>query len=327
MIFETFPKIDAHFHATYKDDRYIEIAQKYNIAFINVNTDAKNVFPPIDKQEEIALEYQNIHPEYFFYICTFAMENKNNPDWADQVIRHISQSIKNGAVGVKCWKNIGMEIHKDDGSFLMIDDDLFKPVFHFLSNHKIPMLGHLGEPRNCWLPVSEMTTERNKTYFSKYPEFHAYLHPEIPDYLKQIEARDRVLKIYPELLFVGAHLGSLEWNFRELAQRFDKYPNFCTDLSSRIGHLQLQSNTDYEGVRNFMIKYADRIIYGTDAYNNLTRLESALINDWKYLATAEEFIAPEIEKPCRGLNLPEEVLYKIYYANATRTYHLTRKTV
>ena len=48
MDFDKFPKIDAHFHSTYRNNIYLSIAQRYNIRFININTCA-NVFPPIDE--------------------------------------------------------------------------------------------------------------------------------------------------------------------------------------------------------------------------------------------------------------------------------------
>lgn len=137
-----------------------------------------------------------------------------------------------------------------------------------MEEHKIPLLTHLGEPRNCWLPIEEMTSKRNQAYYTNNPEFHPYMHPEIPSYEKQIEARDNLLNLFPNLLLIGAHLGSMEWSVKEIALMLDKYPNFAVDLSSRLGHIQLQSREDYDTVRNFFINYADRIIYGTDAYNN-----------------------------------------------------------
>jgi len=179
----------------------------------------------------------------------------------------------------------------------------------------------LGEPRNCWLPLEEMTSDRNRLYYNQNPQFHAYLHPEIPEYSLQIQARDNVLAKYPILIFVGAHLGSLEWSYEELAIRFEKYPNFKVDLSSRLGHLQIQSKNRYDDIRDFFIKYSDRIMYGTDAYNNPKKLTSSLINDWKFLATNTDCISIEVSGIFKGIDLPEESLYKIYYENATKVYH------
>jgi predicted TIM-barrel fold metal-dependent hydrolase len=322
MDLERFPKMDAHFHATYMDTAYWRIAQQYNLSYININTDVEGLFPPVEEQERVALAYQEEHPGRFYYICTFPMSDWLKPHWLEKVEEGILHSMQQGALGVKLWKNIGMVVRKPDNSFLMIDDDLFAPLFEFLIDREIPVLAHLGEPLNCWLPLEKMTSVRNRAYFSQHPEFHAYLHPEIPSYEKQIEARDHILQRYPKLIFVGAHLGSLEWNYKELAKRLDDYPQFMVDMSSRMGHLELQSINDYEGVRKFFFTYAERLIYGTDAYNNLTKLETSLISDWKFLSTDQLCFSTEVERQCRGLHLPEDILHQIYFENAKRVYKI-----
>ena len=317
---ESFPKIDAHFHSTSYNPVYLKFAKKYNVRYVNINTDI-DIFPPMEEQEAVALAYIQKHKAHFAYIASFEMVNWESDHWYPKVFTHIQQSVENGAVGIKLWKNIGMEIIKStDKSYLMIDDPFFDPLFQFLSDSKISVLAHLGEPKNCWLPLEEMTSDRNRLYYTNHPEYHAYLHPEIPDYDMQIKARDSVLAKFPDLTFVGAHLGSLEWSYKELSKRFDKYPNFKVDLSSRIGHLQMQSAKNYDGVRDFFIKYADRIIYGTDAYNNPEKLVSSLVNDWKYLATNKACESAEVKETFRGIELPEEYLHKIYYENAMETY-------
>ncbi len=65
-----------------------------------------------------------------------------------------------------------------------------------------------------------------------------YLHPEFPSYEDQIKARDHMLEKHPDLKFIGAHLGSLEWSADELAKRLDKFPNMVVDMAARISHLQ-----------------------------------------------------------------------------------------
>ncbi|MBB5620815.1 putative TIM-barrel fold metal-dependent hydrolase [Pedobacter cryoconitis] len=317
---EHFPKIDAHFHSTFYNPVYEKIAKDYHVKYININTDA-SVFPRMEVQENVALAYVKKAPEHFAYIASFEMQGWENPNWHRSVFDRLKKSVDQGAVGVKIWKNIGMEILKpSDSSFLMIDDPFFDPLFVYLSENKIPVLTHLGEPKNCWLPIQEMTSERNKVYYTKNPEFHAYLHPEIPAYKRQIEARDYLMDKYPDLTLIGAHLGSLEWSYEELAKRFDRYSNFYVDLSSRLGHLQMQSVNDYEGVRDFFIKYADRIMYGTDAYNNPEKLTSSLINDWKYFTTNKQCESIEVNGTFKGIHLPEEVLYQLYYTNAQSIY-------
>ncbi|MCZ4242673.1 hypothetical protein [Pedobacter punctiformis] len=146
---ETFPKIDAHFHSTFYDPIYEKIAKDYHVKYININTNA-SVFPPMEIQESVALAYIKKAPEHFAYIASFEMKGWENPNWYSYVFEHLKNSINQGAVGIKIWKNIGMEILKpDDQSFLMINDPFFDPLFIYLSENNIPVLTHLGEPKNC----------------------------------------------------------------------------------------------------------------------------------------------------------------------------------
>ncbi len=317
--FEVFPKIDAHFHVFSDVSVYLDIAKKISLQYININTDT-HIFPLMSEQESISRMYSEKYPEFFSYISSFSMNGWEEEGWMDKVLHQIETSMQNGALGIKLWKNIGMEIIKSDGTYLMIDDPFFYPLFQYLSDNHITVVAHLGEPRNCWLPIEQMTTERNKAYFSTYPQYHAFLHPEIPSYEQQIQARDNVLSLFPDLIFVGAHFGSLEWSVDELALRLDKYPNFMVDVSSRMGHIQLQAQTAYEKVRDFFLSYSDRIIYGTDAYNNLQKLQTSLYNDWRFLTTYDVCNSSDILGTFRGLYLPEDVLLRIYHDNARRCF-------
>ncbi|WP_293710030.1 hypothetical protein [uncultured Parabacteroides sp.] len=48
MDFEHFPKIDAHFHTTFRNDTYRTVAERCNLRYITINTDA-DVFPSMDE--------------------------------------------------------------------------------------------------------------------------------------------------------------------------------------------------------------------------------------------------------------------------------------
>ena len=145
-----------------------------------------------------------------------------------------------GAVAVKVWKDVGMVLKDPDGKYVMADDARLDPVFSALAKQGRTLVAHLGEPRNCWLPVDQMTVDGDRRYFAAHPEYHGLLHPEIPNYEAQVAARDRMLERHPTLRVVGCHLGSLEYDVDELAKRLDKYPNLAVDLSARIVHLQIQ---------------------------------------------------------------------------------------
>jgi len=77
-------------------------------------------------------------------------------------------------------------------------------------------------------------------------------------------------------------------------------------------------------VRAFLIKYQDRVLYGTDldllasanVQESLKEWESTYARDWKFLATDETFQSEG--RTVHGLKLPQPVLKKIFHDNAIR---------
>jgi predicted TIM-barrel fold metal-dependent hydrolase len=321
--FEKVPKIDAHFHYLTTNGRMIEFATTQLFSLVSPNVDNE---VPIDDQWAISRTILKSYPRGIAFLATFAPDSFARPGFAAGVIALIGTSLQQGASGVKIWKNIGMELKDSAGRFVMADNPAFEPVFRHLEQNNIPMLAHLGEPQNCWLPEAQMTDEGDKGYYKNNPQYHMYLHPEMPSYEQQLSARDHLLEMYPDLILVGAHLGSLEWNVDELAKRFNRYPDFAVDMAARIGHLRNQSKENRERVRRFMITYQDRILYGTDTevhdavmkdFDQASRdIRNGWLNDWIYLATDSTV------RDVQGLKLPAEVIDKIYFKNAERCYNL-----
>ena len=157
-----------------------------------------------------------------------------------------------------------MQQRDADGRAVMIDDPRFDPVFAWLEQRHVPVLGHQGEPRNAWLPLDQMTIRGDREYFAEHPQYHMAQHPEWPSYEQQIAARDRMLDKHPGLTFVGVHLASLEWDVDRVAAFLRRYPNASVDLAARLSHLELQASKDRDKVRQFFIEFQDRILYGSD---------------------------------------------------------------
>jgi len=320
--FEKILKIDAHFHYFTIDSNYMEYVTSLNFKLLSPNVDSGY---PLDEQLNLSETIFKDHSQTYAFLGTFSVENYGQSDFATMAIDRINECMDRGASGIKIWKNIGMELLDQNGSYVMADDKEFEPVFKYLEGNNIPLLPHLGEPRNCWLPEDEMTVAGDRSYYKNHPQYHMYLHPEMPSYEDQINARDRLLDKYPDMIFIGAHLGSLEWNVDELALRLDKYSNFKVDMAARIGHLRNQSVEDWDRVRNFLIKYQDRILYATDMsvsdvnsddFNSKTEsMYNHWMNDWMYLATDTTL------NDIKGLKLPKEVIDKIYYENAEFLFH------
>jgi predicted TIM-barrel fold metal-dependent hydrolase len=318
-------KTDVHAHIYTADMGLYEQAEKDNVSLISINVEVPGE-PPIDSQQYFALRQQQQSGGRVRWLATIGTTMINEPGWAEKELTRLKNSFDSGAIGIKVWKSIGMTVRDKKGNFIMIDDPVFDPIFDYLEQNNIPVLGHIGEPKNCWLPLEQMTTNNDRNYFREHPEYHMFLHPEYPAYDTIIKHRDNLLEKHPKLKFIGAHLASLEWDVDEIARRLDKYPNMGVETAERFGQLQYQSVANYDKVRNFFIKYQDRIMYGTDLvlFENDNRdtiqqkARALWLRDWKYFTTGDSLQSPQVNSRFKGLQLPKEVVDKVYYANADK---------
>ncbi|HKG68114.1 MAG TPA: amidohydrolase family protein [Segetibacter sp.] len=323
--FHNVKKFNTHVHISVFDSTFIKQAASDNFGLLTVNVASPSA-SPIDKQQEVALSLVKAFPENILYATTFSVDSFNAEDWQQKTFDYLKASFQKGAIAVKVWKNIGMELKDRNGKFVMIDNPAFDPIIDFIQKNNITLIGHLGEPRNAWLPVDQMTVSGDKNYFAAHPQYHMYLHPEYPSYEDQVNARDHMLEKHPNIRFVGAHLGSLEWNVDELAKRLDKFPNMAVDMAERISHFQYQAVTNWQKVHDFFIKYQDRLIYATDegvrANSNPAEVSKSAhenwLRHWKFFTSREKMKVPKVEKEFNGLKLPKEIVDKIYLKNAEK---------
>jgi predicted TIM-barrel fold metal-dependent hydrolase len=330
-------KFDSHVHANTDDHHFLDIAHKDGFELLSINVDYPD-FPRLATQAKVAHELQAADPQHFHFLTTFSMKGFGGPSWTADTIRHIDAEVAQGAVGVKVWKNVGMVERDAQHHLIMLDNPGFDGVMAHLEALRIPLVAHQAEPRNCWLPLDQMTTENDRSYFRDHPEYYMYRHPEMPSYESLMAARDRFVGRHPQLIFIGAHLASLEWSVDEIAKFFDAYPNATADLAARMTQVQYQSNADREKVRQFFIKYQDRLLYGTDLTEDPpdpharaqnppadgtpfeTEADGFWRSDWLYLATSEVQNIDAIKAKVKGLALPKAVIDKIYYSNAHRVF-------
>lgn len=320
------PKMDVHIHITTERPAFVEKAINDNFRLINVTLEYTKGWEDVYSKFKYGLYQHRKFPESVEMVTAFAVSDWDDPHWEEKVINWLDSCFDQGALGVKVWKNIGMVSRDKDGNLIMIDDPRFDPVFKHIKERGKTLMGHIGEPKNCWLPLDSMTTNNDRSYFSRHPEYHMYLLPDMPSYQEQVDARDRMLERNPGLTFVGAHLGSLEWSVDELAKRLDKFPNMAVDLAARMGQLFYQTAEDRNKVRNFFMKYQDRILYATDLADSGDQAKEQLYQgmeknwkrDWQFFVTDDVMESDLINTSFQGLKLPANVVDKIFYKNAIR---------
>jgi predicted TIM-barrel fold metal-dependent hydrolase len=325
--FARVPKFDAHVHANTTDRAFLEQARADGFELMSINVDYPD-FPSIADQQAAALELARAEPARFHWATTFSMDDYGSPGWAGRAQAGLDAAVAEGARAVKVWKNIGMVERDGAGKLVMLDDPGLAPVAEHIRALGVPLIAHQGEPHNCWLPLEEMTTDNDREYFGKHPQYHMYLHPEMPGYDQLMDTRDRFLAAHPGLGFVGAHMASLEYDVDRLGAFLDRFPEATVDLAARMSQVQYQSVRDRDRVRDFFIRYQDRLLYGTDLTQGPSgdptefrrSAHEVWQSDWRYLATGESQRVEMIKADVPGLALPREVVDKVYYGNAVRMF-------
>ena len=323
------PKIDLHAHYRAQRDYLLPLFDSLNLQSLLVDVGRVDE-EAWEKQRAGLIENYQQHQEYYYFCTSFTANGIEHDDYADKIIAHIQHDLDLGAVMVKVWKNFGMVSKDNAGNYVHIDDPRIQPVWDFLIAERIPVLAHIGEPLQAWLPIDEDNPHAG--YYKNNPQYHAYQHPEIPSWETIQEARNNWLAKNPDLIVVGAHNGSMSHDVQLIAQTLDKYPNFYVEPAARFGDLVRQESS---AVRSFIINYQDRFLYGTDLGTSADlekmteadisrekqRIVDMLDRHWRYLSGSGmiDFTrSPTDSRQVEALNLPDSVLRKVYYHNAIK---------
>lgn len=319
-----FPFIDAHVHVYEPTAAFYDFLERWNVRMLNVAVSDTLGHEMGDPAWQHARERQVFRRSRgrVAWASTFDATPFESAGFAERTAAALDSTFADGAVGVKIWKNIGLQIKSRDGSYLMADNPVFGPIFNAIAARDKTLIAHLAEPITSWLPL-EKQKPSHALYYGSHPDSHMYKHPGVPSKESILAARDRMLEQNPKLRVVGCHLGSMEEDVADAARRLDRYPNFALDTAARMPDLMGQPR---EKVREFLLRYQDRILYGTDIVwsartkeaDAMRELQETYVRDWRYLATSEVVEYPLDKIKVRGLALPMPVLRKIYYENAVR---------
>lgn len=313
--------VDAHVHVFKIDPGFQSMLERLNLKLLNILVvdDTHAIRKQLQPQIDDALALVHSSRGHIVLCTTFDPYQLDRASFVADAIKQIDRDFAQGAVAVKVWKNIGMEIKDTSGQYVMADDPKLEPIYKDIASHGKTLITHQAEPDVAWGPPD--ASDPSWSYYQENPQWYVANKPGFPSKQKILEARDHVLAGNPQLRMVGVHLGSMERDLANIASHLDKYPNFAIDTAGRMEYLMLMPP---EKVRDFLIRYQDRVLYGTDldlhpadkVPDALQEWQSTYARDWKFLATGE---ALSVEgRQVHGLNLPQPVLLKIFGDNARR---------
>lgn len=233
-----------------------------------------------------------------------------DPGFGARAAAQLEEDVKMGARGLKLFKSFGLDDRRTDGTRLNVDDPELDPVWEACARLNIPVLIHTGEPRSFFDPVDkfnerwhELTLLPNRRVAS----------PPGPSFEEIMTERDRLFARHPRTRFIAAHMGWHANDLGRLGKLLDRLPNVSVETGAILYDLGRQPHT----ARDFFIKYQDRILFGKDIY-----AASEYPYYWRVFETRDEYFdyyrRYHAFWKLYGLELPDAVLKKVYFANALK---------
>ena len=256
-----------------------------------------------------ALDNVNDHyPNRFVVFANVNFEGVGNPDWGKNAARQLEADVKNGAKGLKVYKSLGLRDTDIDGKRIAVDDPRLNPVWEKCAALGIPVLIHSADPRSFWDPMDSLN-ERWLELKTRPRRKRSDTDP-VP-WQQIIDEQHRMFKRHPNTKFINAHMGWYANNLGKLAKFMEEIPNMSVGIGAVIAELGRQP----KNAREFFIRYQDRVLFGKDAWQ-----PKEYPTYFRVLETADEYF-PYYKKyhafwAMYGLDLPEDVLRKLYYKNA-----------
>lgn len=304
-----YPFVDIHSHQfrmpTQDLSALIRDMNKLNMALM-VNLSGRS-----GEQLKQALDNVNAnYPNRFVVFANINFDGIGNPGWTENAVRQLGQDVQNGAKGLKIYKSLGLRHRDVDGNRVAVDDTRLDPIWAKCGELGIPVLIHSADPKSFWDP---MDSKNERWLELKTRPGRKRSDTDPAPWQQIIDEQHRMFKKHPKTRFINAHMGWYANNLGKLSQLLDEMPNMYVGIGAVIAELGRQPKF----ARKFFIKYQDRILFGKDSWNpgEFPTYFRVLESDDEYFPYYKKYHA---FWAMYGLDLPDEVLRKVYYKNALK---------
>jgi len=166
------------------------------------------------------------YKDRFVVFANLTFEEVDAPDYSERVARQLEEDFKNGAQGLKFFKNFGMDLSDKSGVRVKIDDPRFDKAFEVCAKYKMPVMIHTAEPKSFFMPW-----DKNNERWLELKQFPSRYRPgdKYPGWEVLMGELYRRIERHPKVTFVNAHLGWLGADLGKLGELMDKMPNMMTE--------------------------------------------------------------------------------------------------
>jgi len=222
-------------------------------------------------------------------------------DFAENNVRIIKDAVKQGAIGLKVYKNLGLNLKDTSGNRVKVDDPRLNPI-----------LIHSGEPSPFFDPIDKY----NERWLHARQKPASFRSPDkYPSFEVVMQEQYNMFENNPNTVFINAHLGWYGNDLGKLSEQLDKLSNVYTEIGAVIAELGRQPIR----AKKFFVDHQDRVLFGKDTYK-----KSEYNIYFRILETEDEYFDYYRKRHAHwkmyGLNLPDSILKKLYYKNALKLF-------
>jgi len=305
-----YPVIDIHSHTGPRADSIERLIKEMDAMGLRVLVNLSGGSDPAAVKEKGDFIRGSRYADRFAVFANVQWDGAGGPGWAEKAVADLEAAVKNGAIGLKIGKNLGLRATKADGRRLKVDDPDLEPVWDACARLNIPVIIHTAEPKEFFSPLDY----KNERWLelALFPSRRNYM-PGRPTFEELQGERDRMFEANPKTRYIGAHFAYYGHNLPGAAKLLDRLPNVTLEVSAVLYEFGRQPRA----AREFFIKYQDRILFGKDSY-----APNEFPYYWRVFETADEYFDYYRDYHATwklyGLDLPDEVLKKVYYENALK---------
>lgn len=260
--------------------------------------------------QDMLKEFNTYAPGRFMVFTNLNFAGFGDENWTRIAVKELEEDVAAGASGLKIYKSLGLNVNDVNGNRVPVDHPDLDPVWAKAGELGIPVIIHSADPAQFWQPMD--STNERWLELKTHPNRKRGADDPAP--FEQIMAEQHhVFEKHPETTFINAHMGWMANDLDAAGAHLDKFPNVNFGIGAVIAEFGRQPRR----AKEFFEKYQDRVLFGKDAYN-----KEEYYTYFRVLETDDEYF-PYYKKyhafwAMYGLDLPDEVLKKLYYKNALR---------
>ena len=304
-----YPFIDVHNHQGNMGSQNLDVLIK-DMDQLNMKVMVNLTGRGGEELKKMITNIKDHHPKRFIVFTNINFNGVGQAGWTENAVKQLEQDVKNGANGLKIFKNLGLSAKDVNGKRVAVDDPRLDAIWDKAGELKIPVLIHTADPKPFWDSLDsknerwlELATHPGRKRSATDPEPWEDL----------IEEQHRMFKKHPKTTFIAAHFGWYPNDLDHLSKLLDQMPNVVVEFGAVIAELGRQPRR----AKEFFTKFQDRILFGKDSW-----VPEEYATYFRVLETEDEYF-PYHKKyhafwAMYGMGLSDSILKKVYYKNALR---------